>query len=160
LRDQGWVVVVPNYTLFPNGLVKDMLSDISDVLHWTRENIADFNGDPSNVYLAGYSSTRLAFLSLLLGGAHLVALTVLYNAISQTRFDSSFNNSNSLNGFSSHIPMFTRPLPKLAGVVLISGVYDNFRHLVFSFFLIQGPRSNSRLGRIICIRSSMRAFNH
>ncbi|CAG8672405.1 4291_t:CDS:2, partial [Paraglomus occultum] len=63
LRSMGYVVVVPNFTLYPQGKVEDMLSDLKRVLVWTKEYIQNYHGDPKNIYMMGHSS-----------GAHLSAL--------------------------------------------------------------------------------------
>ncbi|CAG8670786.1 3764_t:CDS:2, partial [Paraglomus occultum] len=63
LRSMGYVVVVPNFTLYPQGKVEDMLSDLKRVLVWTKEHIQNYHGDPKDIYMMGHSS-----------GAHLSAL--------------------------------------------------------------------------------------
>lgn len=120
-RDRGYVVVVPNYTLHPSGLVGDMLDDVRKCLIWTSKNIREYGGDPNKIFLVGHSA-----------GAHLAALTVIHDAIGtiskkrlaqqqNTSSNSTVNNNNTrlaANVFSGHVPFFEEPLPSIAGVVL------------------------------------------
>lgn len=57
LRDAGYIVVIPNYRVFP--YVKssdDQCNDINQCLYWTYNNIYKYNGDPDNIFLCGHSS--------------------------------------------------------------------------------------------------------
>jgi len=113
-QGQGWTVVLPNYTLFPASHIEDMVVDVAEAIKWTNENISDYHGDRDQIFLVGHSA-----------GAHLVSLTLLHDAISKAAVD------NPLGAFRSHIPLFQTQLPRIAGVCLLSGVYDIFTHLVF-----------------------------
>lgn len=69
----NFVVVVPNYTIEQQkGRIEDtplvfrQAQEIADVVAWTREHIALFNGDPNRITLGGHSA-----------GAHLTGLVVL-----------------------------------------------------------------------------------
>ncbi len=62
----GMVVVIPDYTLYPNAGYEQMTQEVAAALTWTLENIHQYGGDPERVVIAGHSS-----------GGHLVGLTVM-----------------------------------------------------------------------------------
>ncbi|OUM59258.1 hypothetical protein PIROE2DRAFT_15252 [Piromyces sp. E2] len=69
LQKEGYVVVIPNYTVFinnPNVTIDDMVDDIYHAVEWTFNNISKYGGDHSKITLSGHSS-----------GAHLAALTLI-----------------------------------------------------------------------------------
>jgi acetyl esterase/lipase len=39
-------------------LAIDQVSEVSDALTWTMDNIAEYGGDPSRVFLMGHSSGK------------------------------------------------------------------------------------------------------
>ncbi len=67
LRDAGYIVVIPNYRVFPYMRSSDdQARDINSCLVWAYNNIDKYNGDKNNIYLCGHSSgghinTLLAF---------------------------------------------------------------------------------------------------
>lgn len=60
------VVVIPDYTLHPGAGYEQMVREVAAALHWTREQIAAYGGDPERIVLAGHSA-----------GAHLAALAIM-----------------------------------------------------------------------------------
>ncbi len=66
LLPQGMVVVIPNYTLYPDAGYEQMASEVAAALSWTLENIDRYGGDPTRVTIAGHSA-----------GGHLAGLVVL-----------------------------------------------------------------------------------
>ena len=62
----GMVFVSIDYRLVPHVRVEDQLQDIDAALGWIADNIAEFGGDPDNIYVMGHSA-----------GAHLVALNAV-----------------------------------------------------------------------------------
>jgi len=112
LQNQGYVVVVPDITLYPQGKISEMVSDVQNCIYWTHSHIRQYKGDPSQIYLMGHSA-----------GALISALTVIHN-ICATLHVLPFNNS------SIHLPVFNNnpfkrsELPRIAGLMLFSGVYD------------------------------------
>ncbi|KAF9153332.1 hypothetical protein DFQ26_000614, partial [Actinomortierella ambigua] len=72
LANQGYIVVVPDYTHYPAGKIEDMVKDIQEAIVWTTVNITRYGGDPSNIYLMGSGS-----------GAHIASLAVIKDAIDQ-----------------------------------------------------------------------------
>jgi len=64
LARQGVIAAVVSYRLFPEvHTVADMLDDVAAATRHVRDHIADFGGDPAQIYWMGHSA-----------GAHLVSL--------------------------------------------------------------------------------------
>jgi len=95
LEEEGYIGVIPDYILYPNGLFEDMVDDVYKAIQWTYDNIEKYGGDKDNIILTGHSS-----------GAHLVALTVIKAGLGLE------NNGVKLE-----------PLPSLKRVVLMNGPY-------------------------------------
>ncbi|KAL3657538.1 hypothetical protein V7S43_017505 [Phytophthora oleae] len=66
LASLGVVVVMPDYRNFPQGVVPDMVEDVTRAMQWVFDNIHLFGGDRENVHLIGQSA-----------GAHLAMCTLL-----------------------------------------------------------------------------------
>ncbi|KAL6612981.1 alpha/beta-hydrolase [Neocallimastix californiae] len=96
LEENGYVGVIPTYTLFPYGGMEDMVYDVYTAITWTFENIEKYGGDPNRITVAGHSA-----------GAHLVALTLF----------KSYN-------FMENKKEIMQPLPKIEKALLMSGPYD------------------------------------
>jgi acetyl esterase/lipase len=60
------VVVIPNYTLYPDAGYEQMAGEVAAALSWTLERIDQYGGDPQRVVVAGHSA-----------GAHLAALAIM-----------------------------------------------------------------------------------
>jgi arylformamidase len=52
----GFVLVSVNYRLIPEGLYPTNVQDVADALAWVENNIADFGGDPQQIFLLGHSA--------------------------------------------------------------------------------------------------------
>lgn len=63
---KGFVVVVPDYRKVPQVRFPAFVQDAADAVRWTRDNIAEFGGDPQRIAIAGHSA-----------GAHSVAMLAL-----------------------------------------------------------------------------------
>ncbi len=63
---RGWLVVAANYRLSPRATYPEHLVDVKLALHWIREHIAEYGGDPSFVAITGGSA-----------GGHLASLAAL-----------------------------------------------------------------------------------
>lgn len=61
----GMVIVIPDYTLYPDAGYEQMATEVAAAVSWVRENIQDFGGDPERIVLAGHSA-----------GAHLSGLVL------------------------------------------------------------------------------------
>lgn len=60
---KGITTVLVGYTLSPEANYDKMAEQVANAFKWTKENIANYNGNPDNIYLNGHSA-----------GAHLIAL--------------------------------------------------------------------------------------
>ena len=65
LTPRGIVVVIPDYTLYPDALYDQMAHEVVAAVAWTLEHIGEYGGDPARVVLAGHSA-----------GGHLAGLVV------------------------------------------------------------------------------------
>eukprot|EP01034_Spumella_vulgaris_P002332 gene2331-3035_t len=61
---QGFIVVIPDYRLVPEGHWPNFLQDSAAAVAWTQKNIANYGGDPGRMALAGHSAG--AYKSLML----------------------------------------------------------------------------------------------
>jgi hypothetical protein len=94
LSSQGFVVVIPDYTIWPSGTVSDMVQDTDCALNWVLENIQKYGGDPTNVTVIAHSA-----------GAHLTALSLISHSINCTKAHKTKKQNQQL-------------LHKLRGVIL------------------------------------------
>ena len=63
LTRQGFIVVLPDYRLYPDVAFPGFMHDAADAVRWTLANIDEYGGDPSLLFLMGHSA-----------GAHIAAL--------------------------------------------------------------------------------------
>lgn len=56
LARQGFVVAVPDYRLYPDVKFPEFLSDCAAATAYIIRNIADYGGDPAQVFLIGHSA--------------------------------------------------------------------------------------------------------
>lgn len=54
--DRGYVVVLPDYRLYPQVVYPGFLEDAADAVAWAFEHADEFNGDTSRVFLVGHSA--------------------------------------------------------------------------------------------------------
>ncbi|WVF66529.1 hypothetical protein IAT40_001269 [Kwoniella sp. CBS 6097] len=74
LAEMGYVVVIPNISLYPDGGLEDSVADLRRVLAWTRRNIHRYGGSTRSTYLMGHG----------LGG-HLALYTISQEVIVRSR---------------------------------------------------------------------------
>jgi acetyl esterase/lipase len=72
------VVVIPDYTLYPDAGYEQMAHEVAAALSWTLDNIDQYGGNPQRVVVAGHSA-----------GAHLAGL-----AIMNPRFLATYGHSS------------------------------------------------------------------
>ena len=53
---RGFVVVIPDYRIVPDGHWPDFLHDSAAAVAWTDAHIANYGGDPDRIALAGHSA--------------------------------------------------------------------------------------------------------
>lgn len=56
LAARGFVVVVPDYRLYPQVHYPGFLDDAAEAVAWTERNIAGHGGDPNQVFVMGHSA--------------------------------------------------------------------------------------------------------
>ncbi|HEX8414062.1 MAG TPA: alpha/beta hydrolase [Sphingomicrobium sp.] len=62
----GFVVVVPDYRKVPGVRFPAFLQDAAEAVKWSRDHIAEYDGDPNRVALAGHSAGAYAAVMLAL----------------------------------------------------------------------------------------------
>lgn len=65
LASRGYVAVVPNYRKYPEVVFPAFVEDAAAAIAWTLNNIDQYQGDPTSVFVSGHSS-----------GAHMGALVL------------------------------------------------------------------------------------
>ncbi|KAJ3102817.1 hypothetical protein HDU97_000274 [Phlyctochytrium planicorne] len=142
LQEAGYVVVVPNYTLFPHGNIRDMIFDISHAVHWVNNNIRSYGGDSTQIHLMGHSA-----------GAHLCALTVIHDMVSY--IENRFPHENLKVPRLRNLPVLDDCLPQIQGLILLAGVFDINTH--FEFESKRGLEEISAMSRVM--GSTREGFN-
>ena len=56
LAARGFVAVIADYRLVPEVHYPEFLEDSANALRWVQDNIADYGGDPTRLFLAGHSA--------------------------------------------------------------------------------------------------------
>jgi acetyl esterase/lipase len=56
LASRGYVVVIPDYRLYPEVRYPDFLDDSAQAVAWTAREIAGYGGDPKRLYVMGHSA--------------------------------------------------------------------------------------------------------
>ena len=56
LAARGFVVVIPDYRLFPEVSYPDFLDDSAQAVAWTAKNIARYGGDANQLFVMGHSA--------------------------------------------------------------------------------------------------------
>ena len=54
--NRGYVVVLPDYRLFPDARFPEFLEDGANAVSWVRDNIDKFGGDRERIFLSGQSA--------------------------------------------------------------------------------------------------------
>lgn len=66
LTGEGFVVVIPDYRVYPEAVFPGFVLDGARAARWTKDQIARFGGDPQRIFVMGHSA-----------GAHIAALLAL-----------------------------------------------------------------------------------
>ena len=56
LTSRGYVVVIPNYRVYPEVIFPAYMEDAALAVKWTFDNIAQHGGDPAKVFVMGHSA--------------------------------------------------------------------------------------------------------
>jgi prenylcysteine alpha-carboxyl methylesterase len=130
LSENGYVVVVPDYSIYPKGTAEDMIYDTEKVIEWVMAHIEEYGGDSSNIVLVSHSA-----------GAHLSVLTIVNHAIRGVQLQA---RQRSLS--SSEMTKESSQLHKIRGMVMLSGPYDISDHYIFESE--RGVEEISCMGRL------------
>ncbi|KAF9135220.1 hypothetical protein BGW39_004152 [Mortierella sp. 14UC] len=153
LRAMGYVAVIPDYTTFPRGRSKEMEEDVQMAIQWTQEHCETYGGDPNQIYLMGHSA-----------GAHLCSLTIIKDCVRQWMNTTQHERHKlvkespvlagllqeyaSQEGLSLEADKgLRRPLPRLRGLILCSGVYNISAHLEHE--IVRGVEEVSAMSRVM-----------
>ncbi|XP_011046784.1 PREDICTED: isoprenylcysteine alpha-carbonyl methylesterase ICME-like isoform X3 [Populus euphratica] len=80
LAERDIIVACIDYRNFPQGTIGDMVTDASQGISFICNNIAEYGGDPSRIYLMGQSA-----------GAHISACALLDQAIREAKGEESIS---------------------------------------------------------------------
>ncbi len=81
LTAQGFVVVVPNYRLYPQVTFPKFVEDTAQSLKWVYENINAYGGDAKNIFIMGHSAGAQIGALLTLDEHYLRNVAINQNAI-------------------------------------------------------------------------------
>jgi acetyl esterase/lipase len=104
LVNKNTVVVVPDYQQYPEVLFAGIMQDVSAVVAWVQNNIADYGGDPNRIFLMGHSS-----------GAHLASMLTLNEEYLSTERSRSIKGFIGLAGPYDFLPFTKSYQPTLFG---------------------------------------------
>ncbi len=65
LKNEGYVIVAPNYRLIPNVDVEECIDDAAEAVAWVFKNAAKYGGDRSKIFVSGHSAG--GFLTSMIG---------------------------------------------------------------------------------------------
>lgn len=104
LTQKGYIVVIPNYRLYPKVKFQTIITDAAQAVEWVKNNISKYKGDNKNIFLMGHSS-----------GAHLAIMLSVKKAYLKSQTYSSIKGAIGLAGPYDFIP-YTEPyLPGVFG---------------------------------------------
>lgn len=66
LTRHGYVVVIPDYRVYPEARFPIFIEDAAQAVRWARDNVGQYDGDPARLFLMGHSA-----------GAHIAAMVAL-----------------------------------------------------------------------------------
>ncbi|MDO4511322.1 MAG: alpha/beta hydrolase [Bacteroidales bacterium] len=139
-KNQGIAVVAVNYRLFPKCKNPEYTIDAAAAVAWTVNHIAQYGGDPRQVYVAGHSAGGYLTLMLALDktylGAHGIdadSLAGYYPISGQTATHYTIRKER---GIPTDIPIIDRYAP-----------LNHARHLTAPMMLITGDRHYEMMSR-------------
>ena len=74
LASKGFVVVIPNYRLYPDVTFPAFVNDSAKAVAWTHEHISQYGGSPKEIVLMGHSAGAYNAAMLALDPAYLHAV--------------------------------------------------------------------------------------
>jgi len=70
---QGFTTVIADYRLYPQVYFPDFLKDGADAFVWVHKHIAEYGGNPENLFLAGHSAGGYNAIMLTINDAYIKA---------------------------------------------------------------------------------------
>ncbi|KAJ3000228.1 hypothetical protein HDV02_000141 [Globomyces sp. JEL0801] len=132
LTGLGFVVVIPDYSHWPNATPELMVDDVQAAMAWTLKNIKKYGGDSRNVTVLAHAS-----------GAHLCATAILKNA----KLCADYHSKEIENGTDSDDIARNPNAPRLhriLGLILEYGKSMDLKlllpHIPHNWLLIHGHR--------------------
>jgi acetyl esterase/lipase len=146
---KGYMVVMPDYILFPQATAESMLDDIEHSMEWTIRNAFKYGGDLDNIIVIAHSA-----------GSHLATTCVIKEAFkkfdffnekyvkpfqSESQFkESEFNYDRIFKLDESHV--LYKGFHRFKAMIMISGPYDIKDH--YAFESSRGIEELSGMGRL------------
>jgi acetyl esterase/lipase len=81
LASRGFIVVLPDYRLYPEVIFPAFVQDGALAVRWARDNIANYGGDTNQLYLMGHSAGSHIAALLMLDAHYLKAVGLARNMI-------------------------------------------------------------------------------
>lgn len=81
LAPHGYIVVIPDYRVYPPSKFPTFIKDGAMTVAWVRENIAQYGGDPQRINLMGHSAGAYIVAMLTLNERYLNAVGLELGAI-------------------------------------------------------------------------------
>ena len=106
LTSQGFVVVIPDYRVYPEVLFPGFMADPARAAKWVKQHAAEYGGDPQRVFLAGHSA-----------GAHIAVMLTLddeYLAVESLK-PTDFRGTIGLAGPYDFLPLTSQRLKTIFG---------------------------------------------
>lgn len=129
------IVACLDYRNFPQGTISDMVSDVSQGIQFVCNNISQYGGDPTRIYLMGQSA-----------GAHISACALVQQAIKEAREERVFWSVSQIKAYFG-----------LSGGYNLPSLVDHFhaRGLYRSIFLsiMEGEESLKQFSPEILVQS-------
>ncbi|KAL6572861.1 putative isoprenylcysteine alpha-carbonyl methylesterase icmel2 [Orobanche hederae] len=88
LAERDIIVACLDYRNFPQGTISDMVNDVCQGIEFVCNNIIEFGGDPTRIYLMGQSA-----------GAHISSCALFQQAIKESRDDSISWSVSQINAY-------------------------------------------------------------
>lgn len=140
LKTGDYVVVAPGYRLLPNATLDDCIDDAAAVTAWVMDNIADYGGNPNEIFLSGHSA-----------GGYLISLV----GLDKRRLEKYGKNADDLAGL---IPFSGQAIThyayrELNGLSPLTPTIDEFSPLFYvrkdapPYVIISGDREQELYGR-------------
>jgi len=123
----GYVAVIPEYVLYPEGKFDDQVEDVHAAIQWTYKNIARFGGDPNNISISGHSA-----------GGHLIALTTVKAALGIKVNGKVLSPLPPINRFVSLMGVMDFDNLDLTELVFHKGFDNTFVEFVFKMLMKNG----------------------